>query len=562
MIIVLPVSRTDDEVKDDFIRIFKLFGSYDEHDLVLVCRPHDYAYARDVYTSVRDIGFNKTTHWVFEDNGRRGWPGGPNHYWHETVKYLQEDYGGDRQQPWLWLEMDMTPLKHGWLDDLQQEYDNSSKPFMGNLQWTTTTTSEKEMLKLCQHLVGAAIYPPAGDMDKYSKLWSKVNKVNTAWDVLLQWELPQHAHETELIQMLFRTGNYKKIEDKNGGYIIQGEDREPWPDPTYTFSKPVDIETAAVVHGCNDGSLARLIYEEETGGKIEENPSGDILDGEITYGEPVSISPKRKLPVFFHVPKCAGTYTYNIIFRTIKKYISNKRELLNVVVKSGEFTKYRIACTSKRPLTAKYKQLAPAKWAFCVDYNDLVIDDLDVYFVEVGSSSFGDYKDFLYKSLPVNLEPYEFIFLRDPYDSALSFYNYLISSQSSHEPTGGKITAKSFIDYLNSNQLQSSWLIHALLKIPDSDIISHYNYKKVCGILDEMIVSDISDVDNTILKVLEACYNLTVGVEDLKACRKIYANKTINTIEHPYETLNIDTKSHFEKHTKWDYKLYNKYTQT
>jgi hypothetical protein len=266
MIIVVPVSVTDGEVKDEFIQMFNLFGPYDDHDLVVVSRPADFKVARKVFRSIENHNFKSAVHHIFDEDGRRGWPGGPNHYWRETALYLRDEYR-NTDQPWMFLEMDMTPIDHKWADRLQEEYDACGKPFMGNLSWTTTTTAEQEILNLCQHLVGAAIYPP--DLDPYSKIWTKVNQINTAWDVLLQWEFPPHAHDTELIQFCFRTCNYTKRRDENDKWIIQGEDREPWPgDGEYTFSKPLAIGTAVIVHGCNDGSLARLVYKEITGGEM------------------------------------------------------------------------------------------------------------------------------------------------------------------------------------------------------------------------------------------------------------------------------------------------------
>lgn len=265
MILVVPVSSTDDEVWNEFIAMFNLLGPYPNHELVVVNRPADFKHGRRVYRAIEDNGFKKTTHFTFDEDGRRGWPGGPNHYWRETVIYLQTEYI-NKDQPWLFLEMDMTPIKKGWADELEAEYRACGKPFMGNLSWTTTTTADQEMINLCKHLVGAAIYPP--DITPYSKVWTKVNQINTAWDVLLQWELPQHAHDTELIQMCFRTCNYQKLEDINGKWIVKGEDREEWPDENYTFSHPINIGTAVLVHGCNDGSLASLVYEEMTGEKL------------------------------------------------------------------------------------------------------------------------------------------------------------------------------------------------------------------------------------------------------------------------------------------------------
>lgn len=266
MIIVVPVSSTDKEVVQEFIQMFNLFGPYENHELVVVSRPQDQKMGREVYRAIEDNGFIKKRHHTFDEDGRRGWPGGPNHYWRETALFLRDEYI-NTDKPWLFLEMDMTPIHKNWADALEEEYLEVGKPFMGNLSWTTTTTSEQEILNLCQHLVGAAIYPP--NLDPYSKLWTKVNHINTAWDVLLQWELPQHSHDTDLMQLCFRTGNYTKQRSDNGDWEIKGEDRDKWPgDGTYTFAKPINIGTAVLVHGCNDGSLARLVYKEITGGEM------------------------------------------------------------------------------------------------------------------------------------------------------------------------------------------------------------------------------------------------------------------------------------------------------
>lgn len=269
MIIVVPVSCTDREVWDDFIRTFNLFGPYENHELVVVSRPSDHKWGRMVYRAIEDNGFKRKRHHTFDEDGRRGWPGGPNHYWRETALFLRDEYGNE-DQPWLFLEMDMTPIKKGWADDLEKEYNEVGMPFMGNLAWTTTTTAGGEMLKLTKHLVGAAIHPP--DLDLFSNKWTKVNEINTAWDVLMQWEFPQYSHDTKLIQHAFRTVNYKKFRDRYGRWIVQGEDGEQWPDENFTFSEPINIGTAVLVHGCNDGSLARIVYEDVTGEHVEPPP--------------------------------------------------------------------------------------------------------------------------------------------------------------------------------------------------------------------------------------------------------------------------------------------------
>ena len=159
MILTVPVSKTDDKVKNGFINAFNAHGPYENHKLVVVCRPDDQDFARDVLLSItKGHSFQEIDFKVFDTDGIRGWPRGCNHYWAETVKYFQ--YDKKITEPCLWLEMDMVPLSVGWADVLEAEYIASGKPFMGNLGNTTTVTSKKEVITLCKHLVGAAIHPP------------------------------------------------------------------------------------------------------------------------------------------------------------------------------------------------------------------------------------------------------------------------------------------------------------------------------------------------------------------------------------------------------------------
>ena len=122
MILVVPVSQTDDEVLEDFVRVFNLFGPYPGHDLVVVSRPRDHILARETYRRI-EHNFERgcKIHHTFDIDGRLGWPGGPNHYWLETAKYLKGDEYTNTDKPWLFLEMDTTPLCRGWADKLEAE---------------------------------------------------------------------------------------------------------------------------------------------------------------------------------------------------------------------------------------------------------------------------------------------------------------------------------------------------------------------------------------------------------------------------------------------------------
>jgi hypothetical protein len=250
MLIVIPVSATDERLINDFAAVLKHFGPYPGHELLVVARPSDIIYAVTLLNKIKAL-FKTTDIHAFETDGDRGWPSGPNFYWNRTIHHLKDER--KNKLAWLWMELDMTPLKTGWIDALQKEYKKHNKLCLGWVQNTTTVTSESKVVTIAQHLVGAAIYPP--DIDVCCDIWRHVDKIKTAFDVLCQWQLVPNSHHTTLFQHCFRTQNYKQLEDG----IIKGEDNNKFP-IGLQFDFPLD-PNAVLHHGCDDGSLARLLVE-------------------------------------------------------------------------------------------------------------------------------------------------------------------------------------------------------------------------------------------------------------------------------------------------------------
>lgn len=259
MILVVPVSHTDRDVVDGFIDAFKVFNSYEKHDLLVVCRPSDEIFAHEVYTQLTDTcSFRGSFLHVFEHDGIRGWPRGCNHYWTETVKFL---HASNNTKPWLWLEMDMTPLRYGWADTLEQEYNTCGMPFLGNIANTTTVTSKRKVIVIGKHLVGAAIYPP--NLNEYSDIWSYAPDTAIAWDVLCQNDFAPHSYETKLIQHCYRTMNYKKhFNQVTGDVCVYGEPTIKDDDLQYHAAPIIDFENAVLVHGCEDDTLSKIVVNE------------------------------------------------------------------------------------------------------------------------------------------------------------------------------------------------------------------------------------------------------------------------------------------------------------
>jgi hypothetical protein len=252
MLIVIPVSFSDEKLIKDFSKCLEHFGPYENHHLLVVSRPSDASLAVNVFNKVKS-SFASSEIFCFEQDGTKGWPQGPNFYWRSTINYLKNT---NNQLPWLWMELDMTPLKHGWIDTLEQEYNISGKHCLGWTQDTTTVTTDQIIIRLTKHLVGAAIYPP--DISECCTIWEYVDRIPTAFDVLCQWELIPNTHHTTLFQHCFRTQNYKKLKDGK----IKGEDHNGFPGGL-RFDFPID-PNAVLHHGCDDGSLARLLTKTNT----------------------------------------------------------------------------------------------------------------------------------------------------------------------------------------------------------------------------------------------------------------------------------------------------------
>ena len=183
------------------------------------------------------------------------------------------------------------------------------------------------------------------------------------------------------------------------------------------------------------------------------------------------------------------------------------------------------------------------------------MDELNLFVLRVADAGFGTYKQDIYSFLPENIKPYEFLCLREPYSRAQSLYSYMQSSQSSHEDTNYKLGVMSFVDYLNSPQLEGSWLIRKFLKIPNHKPIIEEHFKKTCDLLNKMLVFGMNNIDESLLRVFMECY----GIDFSSITAKVYDNKTKEKIKLPFGSLDEETKTAFSNQTHWDKKLYEKY---
>lgn len=263
MLLVIPVSEADVHLADDVMALMKAFGPYQHHDLLVVGSTENANNVNRIREAISPM-FRKSEAHIF-DCPAKGWPLGPNYYFRASILHMFAN--GLLDQPWYWFELDNTPLKTGWLDALQTEYNLSQAIFMGPKQATFYKDKDNQLVIDGHHMCGTAIYP--GDFTNRSALWKFENGI--AFDVWIQWEVLPHLHDTNLMQHNWKTRNYRR---KNGQIISDNFDM---PHPDLKTNTPLRSE-AVVCHGCKDGSLAKLILDELSGKSANLTPEPDPLD--------------------------------------------------------------------------------------------------------------------------------------------------------------------------------------------------------------------------------------------------------------------------------------------
>jgi len=246
MILVLPISKTDKKLINSFCDILRSLGPYEKHKVLYVYKKSDAKLVNKVKSNFKNI-FGSVDDCIIGDECPIGWPTGPNYFWRQAISFLQER---KNDLPWYWMELDVTPIKKNWLDLLENEYLYFGKPFMGFVANISNNYP--------RHLSGCAIYPP--NISLYTNEWKWIHRSGMAFDIVCgaKLEVIRNTHFGMSMLNLFRSKNFKI---DNDGLVY---DR---PYSPFEFGLREDLKmqkitkNTLVIHGCKDGSLARIIKE-------------------------------------------------------------------------------------------------------------------------------------------------------------------------------------------------------------------------------------------------------------------------------------------------------------
>jgi hypothetical protein len=284
-------------------------------------------------------------------------------------------------------------------------------------------------------------------------------------------------------------------------------------------------------------------------------------------------SKDKKIPLFFHTPKNAGTYINGNMLTFLRFYVRQFNEKVNfnkdllgkpfdlrIVDSQGNslFNIYGIDDKSIFKNDNKFVFLQGITYSININYINLdLLNSIDVFCINVTAKAFpffekiGDWFD----SLSVSFLP--FICLRDPFERALSLFKYLGSDSSIHEPTHRKIISKTFEDYMASNQLEDSWLIRSLCRSPVNQDITNKDLESTLSLLSYFTVFSIQNVDMSINKIFYTAYGYSRFDISDDWFNDLNFNQSSSKVDINLHTLPQNTQKAFKTRTFKDQLIFD-----
>lgn len=271
------------------------------------------------------------------------------------------------------------------------------------------------------------------------------------------------------------------------------------------------------------------------------------------------------IPVFYHVPKNAGTYVINNMLLFFREYRRTHTDWLNrtyetarnIEIKQGDKTLMRLIAGDPDNWCGNNLASDPHDAThYTIDESQIepVVDNTWLFAVVVEGDGF-EYRDRLTSRL--NISMYESIILRQPFSRTKSLYGYVTSDASAHEPSHKSISG-SFEQYIMSEQLECGWVIKQFCGLHDNTQLTRQYYDQTCKMLDCMNVTDIKYTDQLIDHTFKECYNIS---RDSFPSHFTPPSRHQNSsrVNVEYVDLTTEQKQHFDACTYWDRKLWERY---
>lgn len=273
-------------------------------------------------------------------------------------------------------------------------------------------------------------------------------------------------------------------------------------------------------------------------------------------------------PVFFHIPKNAGTYIFNrlFVYSLVFNQFCDKKYNRRIDVFKGSDIAYRIICIDREDVCNQSDKIRKfSDRVFEINFKDCtkeLLEGIYVFAIVVSDIAFSCYEEEFFKLFPKDQSFYKFISFREPFNRAKSIYNYSQSERSSHEKIHNVFEGLSFEEYICSKKFEESWLVKKILGLDDEHDVTQVEFNKACELLQDFDIFDVQESESAIEQIIKKTYKITkYDDQDVYNIWPDVKNEAKKEKTLTLEELNKDCQDIFLEKSFWDKKIYDKYTK-
>lgn len=280
----------------------------------------------------------------------------------------------------------------------------------------------------------------------------------------------------------------------------------------------------------------------------------------------------NKIPVYYHIPKCGGTYISSLYEdlnaklsrreRDITKRFNNRvcrKAIVNIhkdriiviycVIQMRDLLK--INCD----IDSYYNNFSIEELLNLLDQNKVKITS--IFIKPTGDGNLLDSRREVDKLLQhIKKEPVYFTIIRDVFDRVYSEYSYLINKISIHEKTHNSYSQySSFENFLIESEDYSNIICS---HISFGNILDENSFSMVKEFFNNFIIGKMDNIYETAINIWEKCYGWSISYKDNGLFDK---NENTNKKKLLIEDISQEAREQFLQKTEWDRKLYDYLSQ-
>lgn len=263
----------------------------------------------------------------------------------------------------------------------------------------------------------------------------------------------------------------------------------------------------------------------------------------------------HKIPVFYHIPKCGGTYILSLYLhlnrenQKKKRKPSENRRKINVYLNEKRYIEITGVLESHSN-TFSIKELYKL-----IDNKKIKITS--IFIQPTGDGDMGDSRKQVDELLSyINKKPVYFTVIRDVFQRLYSEYAYLSSTMSQHEPSFNKYAEyESFEEFLIKCNTYNNSICKQIM--PDVTL-DDKSFEQLKSFFDDFTIATMQNIKLTAIKVWKQCYGWTAEYKN----KKLLTNKNKNKQKINIQDISDQAREQFLSKTEWDRKLYAYLSQT